>query len=202
MLGVDRFDKPSTPALPSWWWRALMATGVVSALATLGCPTLIEFHPQDENDQLVMFHRYIVYLSGYNYDRDETFCEVYFTEPISTKARLDSIPIFTMDSICFAGDCLDSNLCHVPVSLWDDPAACREEWHFLTHDLGYWSFENKLIPGQFRIRHTALLPSACRLSTVNMTLHAHLTDRMSGKVIASETKTASMKIRHTLQLIQ
>jgi len=129
--------------------------------------------------------------------------EVEFIRSVPKDTPLNSVPILSMDSICFEAICIQERRCFVPLT-------SREAYKRWQRDHeGEYSFEMRfdmfppdlmwddkaIHPGNFEIGKQPLLPLSCREDTVYVVLYARINDRATGSLIRSETKRVPLLVK-------
>ncbi len=181
---------------------ALSLVGFIAVICCAGCrwQTTREFRPMAEENPMIMFDQYRLDIHGYASGLHNIECDVYTVDSVPATTNIDSIPIFTIDSMCFTGSCLDSQLCCSPES--HSEAAER------LYRLGLNGYsEPDTDPGKDlrfrsgRIEHEGFslsgvlkLPDSCKGQDVIVEIRARLVNRITGETIAAERKRVQFYI--------
>jgi hypothetical protein len=184
--------------------------GVVTGLLLLSCriKTWDEFVRDESAAPIVMFDRYSVDFWSIGWPGDNTFISFSYLRDIKDTTHLDTLPILVLDSICFAGTCLNNASCLRPTS-WREswkqrgkepeqdgvlylrkPRACLPLKY---EDLFY--IEDMVVPQGYDQDIGYSIPRGCVGTTVTVTLKAHLLNRVTGQEIARETKEMPFMIQ-------
>jgi len=150
---------------------------------------------------ITMFDRYELSISGC-VDTGHDTCRftfgVNFTEQLPASAEFDSIPIFVIDSICFAGECLGDDYYSTPVSGYDYHVKGVQEGReiyvepSLPLDLRWISGE--IQPDEFLVPDGVLIPESCGAFDVTVVVIARMYDRVSGDEVGRERKAIPLII--------
>lgn len=179
---------------------------LLSALLLVGCYpwTLIrDFHPLKTEKPVIMFDKYVLDMYGHSDSTESscTFeCGVKFVKRMPATVPFGSVPIFTIDSFCFEGRCLESVYCRAPIG-FDELAKRRSQQsgyppykpQASNTDIG-WD-EEHIWPYGFVIWEDIQLPMGCEDRDVDVIVHACLVDRANGQVIGRESKRVPFVIK-------
>jgi hypothetical protein len=175
----------------------LMLTGV--AIALCGCPWSMErqFEPAPKNQLITMFGRYQMEIAAsLLYGLDMT-CDIHFITIHRDTVRLDTIPVFVIDSICLVGTCLTANRCYVPTDVFSffyDRDVAQGEPPPFTSNAKEMRLGEKLYAGRYSVNSDTEISLQCQENDLQAWFHARLLDRTTRATLASETKRVQFRI--------
>lgn len=181
--------------------RFLLATaGTLIVLCLGGCfwvSTWI-FEPVKESKTFTMFQWYDIEAYGLAQPTYALQCNVSFYIPHDSTANIDTIPIFVMDSIWLEGECVGRIQCFRLIDYY----SLRQSWHS-PPDLYYppdpapdlrLGNRGKLWPQSFSCSGLSF-PTTCIGDDLKVRFFARLVNRVTGEVIASESKLVQFVIK-------
>ncbi len=176
--------------------RFFLVTVVISTLISCQVRTWRSIETENGGVPIILFERYKVNVSGLASTPRRIFFSVTFLNKVSGPLKLDTIPIFVIDTVCFAGDCLDNQLCydakeHLVAKKSPNPSFVIKEK--AADDLI--SERGVLDPEDISIAGVPILPLTCRDHDVFLTFTARIIDRISGATISSESKQVGLLIK-------
>lgn len=172
---------------------------LLSTLLLLGCPWSSErtFEPVNKDQKVTMFDRYRLDLYSHLPSRFRMMCEVKFLTPHKDSLRLDTIPVFLIDSICLKGNCVGGILCEEVIDVftqyYDRPLVPGDPPP-ISPIAKEMRFNQYLTPGRYSIEGTKPVPFECQDRDLEVWIYARLLDRLSRLTIAAETKRIPFRI--------
>ena len=113
-------------------------------------------------------------------------CDVIYRGELPDHTNYDTIPVFVTDSICFLGDCLDTNFC---VSFPVSTNASTIKGTIRDSLFEYDSTGHEDLPfRRYSYRDNLGMPGECDGEEVSVSLYARLVDRVTFAEIARESK--------------
>lgn len=182
-------------------------------LCLIGCYTsrCVLFSPVKQEQPITMFNSYSLKIEGVITGVAILDITVSFFDKMTDTSNLAAIPVFTIDSICCHGSCLDSAFCERPNTWSEERAAGRfipVEWGYvLLVDSGagwaqdLWYGEGKIVPSGFFLLSATPFHLSCADSSVSVDIHARLLDRETGQERARETKSLRFLVKTKRQRI-
>lgn len=139
-----------------------------------------------------MFDRYRLDLYSHLPGRFRMLCDVKFLTPHKDTSRLDTIPVFLIDSICLKGNCVGGSLCEEAIDIF---TLYYDSLLFpLSPNAKEMRFNDYLVPGNYSIEGTKPVPFECQDRDLEVWIYARLLDRLSRLTIAAETKRIPFRI--------
>lgn len=170
----------------------LILNVLIISVFQLGCTvyTSRDFIPVETQQPVTMFGRYALHFLGSKYSiHDDIAILLEFLNPVPDSTLLETIPVFTIDSIRFEGSCMDTSICHQPIGGYDALQLKNPSEIFAvlpTKDLT--QYDKYLHPIDYWLKHVSWFSKKCNNQNVFVTIHARLLDRATGKTIAEESK--------------
>jgi hypothetical protein len=175
----------------------IASVAVVVCLASCFWVSTWVFEPVKESKTFTMFQWYDIEASGIAQPIYSLHCDVSFYIPHDSTANVDTIPIFVMDSLWLEGECVGGvkSIRFNDPSKTDRPPGFPREYHppdpnpdLLIGDRG------KLWPKSFFSQGLSF-PTTCLGNDLRVRFFARLVNRVTGEVIASESKLVQFETK-------
>jgi hypothetical protein len=176
----------------------------IAGLFLNGCwSTHRVFFPIKGEQPVIMFDNYKLNIHGTAEGYHNIICETSSIRKFPDTLDINTIPIFLIDSLCFYGDCLDSQACY-------HPQPSRELFPLMSNeskgpgslsvpiDLSYRPGE--YLPCDFYLLNTLRLRPACKDAGVAVEIRAIMIERATGKELANESKKIGFLIKKETKL--
>lgn len=184
--------------LPRSRWLSSYGVAAFLALISNACYSYLQFRPISDERPITMFGRYKVDIEGIADMAHALHCNLDFITPSFDTSNIDTIPLFLVDSLCFEGACLEHSFCRRLQGRFLSDTEFRSGWsgpprRELGHDLVLcWM---GLFPVGYVLRDTLGMPPSCRDRDISVWIHARLIDRVTGQVVAQESKRVQFEIK-------